>query len=151
MTTSSFSGGQLQAFVHHGGRIDGNFPAHAPVGVFYRLLGGDVLERSRVGVEKGAARGGEDDGEDAVLVQTACVVARQYLEHGVVFAVDRHHGCAVGAGGLHKQRAGYDQGFFVGQINGFAFLRRRQRGRQPRRADDGAHHAVHAVGGCDVG
>ena len=94
--------------------------------MFYGLSGRDVFESGQISIKKRAAGGGQDNRTDAVPVQTACVIVRQDLENGVVLTVDGQDSGTVGSGGFHKQRAGYDQRFFVGQINGFTLLRGRQ-------------------------
>ena len=77
--------------------------------------------------------------------QTACVIPWQYLEDGVVFAVNRQDGGAVLTGSFHKQCAGNHQRFFVCQINGFAFLSGGQSRGQTGRADNGTHHAADLI------
>ena len=93
---------QLQAFVHHGGAVHRNFAPHLPVGVFHRLLGRDGGEVGQVGMQEGAAGGGEDDGLHAVMFQVA-FFRRQYLIDSVVFAVHRQDAGAGLGGGLHEE------------------------------------------------
>ena len=52
----------LETFVHHGGGIDGDAVAHAPVGMREGLLGSDGAELAERRFAEGAAGGGEDRG-----------------------------------------------------------------------------------------
>ena len=65
----------------------------------------------------------------------------QYLENGIMFAVDRQDARAVFLHGFHEQAAGHHQCFFVGQINGFAVPCGGKGGGQACGTDNGTHHA----------
>src|SRR5690606_24405662 len=74
----------LQALVHQGGGVDGDFAPHAPGGVSHRLFDGDCCQFSRGGVAEGAAGGGQGDPFDLGLL----VSNGEALPDGAVLAVD---------------------------------------------------------------
>jgi hypothetical protein len=54
----------FEAFIHHGGGIDGNAVAHAPVGVGQGLVDGNVFHFRKRRFPERATRGGEDQAAD---------------------------------------------------------------------------------------
>ena len=79
---------KFQTFVHHGGGIDRDFLAHAPIWVLHGLFGRDVRELLNIGVQERTARCGQDNGLDAVFCEIAGIGLGQHLENSIVFAVD---------------------------------------------------------------
>src|SRR5687768_9699344 len=106
---------QLQALVEHGGGVDGDLVAHPPGGVVEGVGGGGGFDFVEGGVAEGAAGGGEDEalhfGRSASL---------HGLEDGGVFGVDGEDGDVVFSGEGDEEGAGDDEGFLVGQGDGFA-------------------------------
>ena len=112
------------------------------------MRGGDAGKGIQIGVQKRPARSGENQRLHTSCAQIAVKFFRQHLENGIVFAVHRQQPGAMRAHGVHKQAAGHHQGFFIGQINGFARLGRGQCRHQTGGADNGRHHRVYfATGG----
>ena len=105
----------LEAFVHHGGRVDGDALAHDPGGMFEGLLWGDVFEVGQGGVAEGAARCGEPD-----LLHFGCGAAAQALVDGVVLGVDGKEGYVVLPGGGEDELACGYEALFVGEADGLA-------------------------------
>ena len=137
---------QLQTLVHERGRVDRDLAAHRPLGMLAGLLGrggGDSLRRP--GPER-PARSGQDQTPNGTARIHAGSAIRQALEDGIVLAVDRQQRDAGLAAGSAEKRAGHDDGFLVGQQHRACAARRRQRGRQARRPDDGGHDRVDARG-----
>ena len=79
---------ELEPLVHERGGIDRDLAAHDPVRMRAGLIGRDALEARAIGVEERTARGGQQDAFHARRRFAAARVARQALEHRVVFAVD---------------------------------------------------------------
>ncbi len=94
-------------------------------------------------IAKRAARCGQQDTAHAAGGQVAVIAPRQGLENRVVFAVDRQQRRAAGAHRIHEHIARHHQRLLVRQQDFLAGARRRQRGAQARRTDDGSHHSIH--------
>ena len=135
---------QLQPLVHERGRVDRDLAAHRPLGMLAGLLGrGGGNSLRRPGPER-PARGGKDQASDGTARIHASSAIRQALEDGIVLAVDRQQRDTGLAAGGAKKRASHDNGFLVGQQHRTRPTRRRQRGRQARRPDDGGHDRINA-------
>ena len=126
----------LEAFVHHGSRIDGNFGTHVPIGMLERLrLGGGGNLLPRPGAER-AAGSGEMNQAHGISLRT-----QQALEDGRMLRIYRIYAGAATV--PHHQRAGGHQGFLVGQGQGFPGTDSRERRFKPAEAHHGSHHHIH--------
>ena len=105
---------QLQTLVHQGGRIDGNFAAHHPIGMGAGLLGSNGGQIPRK-ITKRATRGCQQQAAHARRCAPDFAALRQALEDGVVLAVDGDQRGAASAHRIEQQVTGHHQGFFVGQ------------------------------------
>ena len=134
---------QLKALVHQGGRIDGNFCTHIPVGVLegVRLrLGAQLLGAH---TEERPAGGGQQD----LFQRFGAVLILQALEDGAVLTVHRQQVNTVFLDGIGHQMAAGDKALLVGQRQIMAALDSRQRGIQTRNADNSVQHRACAVHG----
>mmetsp|Transcript_61903 Transcript_61903/g.159687 ORF Transcript_61903/g.159687 Transcript_61903/m.159687 type:complete len:208 (+) Transcript_61903:654-1277(+) len=111
----------LQALVHHRGRVDGDLGAHVPV----RVRGGTLSQHFRVHglhlfearVAEGAAAAREDD-----FLHAALGHALQALENGRVLGVHRQHADAVLLEEGSNHGAASNEGLLVCQGNVLASL-----------------------------
>ena len=100
----------FEAFVHHGGGIDGDALAHLPVWMLQGLFGADLRKLAEGRLAERAAGGGEDQ-----ALNFFGFAGAEALVDGVVFAVDgEQHDFVFGDGG-HDDFAGGDQDFFIGE------------------------------------
>jgi len=127
----------LQALVQHGGRVDGDSPAHHPGGVLERLFGSDGGELRQRQLAEGPAGGRQPDGLHLGVRADA-----QALMDGVVLAVDGQDGHVARAGRRSEDFAGGDHALLVGQADGLAGQDRGVRGFQACDADDGRDDKV---------
>ena len=128
----------LQALVHQGSRVDGDFCTHAPVGVFQGIGGGDGLQLLIGAAEEGTAGAGQQQPPDLIAVPAAL----ETLENGAVLGV---HGDDVRAAALrlgHDQLPGADQGLLIGQGDAFFLPDGGQGGLQAHAAHNGGDHGV---------
>jgi len=139
MTMSIRSAGldDLEAFVHHRRRVDGNLVAHPPRRMSERGLDADLAERDEIAIQKRTARGGEDDALH-FLVQAGT----QRLMHGVVFGVDGKNLAAVLARGARHHVAGGDEHFLVRDADALARAQRRVHRCDAGGADDRGNDRV---------
>ena len=101
------------------------------------FLGSDAAQiRARA---KRSARGRENQARPSARVGAR---ARQALVDRVVLAVERQQAAPTLLHRGHQQAAGADHGLLVGEQQLLARLRRGQRGREPRGANDGGDHDV---------
>ena len=109
---------KLKSLVHHCSRIDGNFCAHAPVGMLERLLDGDIFQVIACSVEERTAGSSQNKTFDALFSGASL----KRLEYCGMFAVDREnrHTLFFGAG-CDKLAAG-DKSLLVGEGNIIARL-----------------------------
>src|SRR5580704_12192977 len=105
----------FEAFVHHGGGVDGDALAHDPGWVFEGLLRGDVVEGGERGVAEGATGGGEPD-----LLHFCRRSAAHALVDGIVLGVNGEEGYVVFLCGGDDELAGSDEALFVGEADGLA-------------------------------
>ncbi len=131
----------LETLVHHGGAVDRDLGAHRPIGMLHRLGWRHRRHGGKRTLAEGAAAGGEHDALDGMRL-----IALEDLEDGIVLAVDRQEAGAVALRFRRHERAGADQGLLVGERNQGAPPHCRQRGGEPRRADDRRHHPVRRTG-----
>src|SRR5271167_905194 len=73
----------LKALVEHGGRVDGDPPAHVPGGVLERLRDGDVGETGERQGTEWPSRGRQPD-----TANLGAAAAPHALMNGVVFGID---------------------------------------------------------------
>ena len=67
-----------------------------------------------------------------------------------MFRIDRQQFSTGFSHGIHKELAGHDQGFFIGQQHALASAHRRQCRRQPGSPDNRSHYGVGLFGCCYV-
>ena len=122
----------LKAFVHHRGRIHGDFCAHLPGGVRQCLFYGNIFKFRPRFSEKGTAGGSEYQ-----LFDLFVLPCTQGLENSGVFTVHRRDTPAVCLGARQHRRAGNHQRLFVGKRQIFAGFQRRKGREKPRLAENG--------------
>ena len=127
---------QLEALVHHGGRIDRDLGAHVPVRMGHRLLGRGLGHLGQRPVAERAARCGQDQPLDRVRAGSARSTWKIAL-------------CSESTGSstpprrldrVDQQPAGADQRFLVGQRHDGAAPRGGQGRREAGEPDDRRHH-----------
>ena len=128
----------LQPFIKHGCRIDGDLPSHMPCGMLQTIRQRDLLQfLCRSPAERTAGCSKNEP------VQPLPVLPEQALENGAVFAVDRpdkntrlisrrSHQCATG-----------HQRLFIGKRQFLSLMDRFQRRCQSGDAHHGHHHKIH--------
>ena len=135
----------LQPFVHHGGRVDGDPLAHGPGGMAQRLFRGDVRKGLfRSGTER-TSRCGEEDPAD-LFGPLAC----KALEDGRMLGIDRDQGRPVSSGLLCEEGAADDQGLLVGQGQDRSLPHGLQRRQESSRPGYAVHHDVRPGHGDDI-
>ncbi|VVN65932.1 hypothetical protein PS685_04732 [Pseudomonas fluorescens] len=134
---------QLQAFVHHAGRIYRNLAPHRPIGMSTGLIRRDVFKLCQRRLTEWTTRGCQQNPTNTDITQATGKVPRQALENRVVFAVDGQQYRTAATHGLHKQVAGHHQRFFVGQQDLLAGIDRRQCRAQACGTDNCRHHRIH--------
>ena len=132
----------LEALVHHGGRVDRNLSSHAPFGMSTSLLGADTFELGQRRNAERAARRRQQNAPHAARRRRWRPILRQALKNRVVLTVDRQQNRAGIANRGHEQRAGEHQRFLVGEQDALACLRRGQGGLESRGADDRGDHGI---------
>ena len=135
----------LEAFVHEGGRVDGDFASHAPVGVFEGIGKSDVLQLLACAATERSARSGEE-----YLVHVAHL-AHETLENGRVFGVDRQDGDVVAGGGIGDYLPGYHHGLLIGQRNRLVVLDSAKSGTEAGKTHNGCQYHVDGVHLHEVG
>ena len=133
----------LEAFIHQRCRVDSDFIAHAPSGMFQGVGSGDVLQLPGGEVAKGPARAREQD-----LLDARIGIAHKALEDGAVLAVDGKDGHVVLPGEVADELAGDNQGFFIGQAYLFPGLDGVDGGQQARKSYHCGQHHIDGAG-CD--
>ena len=127
---------QLQALVHHGGRIDRNLGAHVPVGMGHRLLGRRLGHVGQRPVAERPARRGQDQPLDG-----GALAGVEHLEDRVVLGIDRQqHAARLAAPRRSAARPAQTSASLLASATMRAAPRRRQGRRQPGGADDRRHH-----------
>jgi hypothetical protein len=132
----------LEALVGHGGRVDGDLPAHAPVRMASRLIGLDHGEFGQLPVAKGPPRGGDDE-----LVNLLGPDLRDELEEGCVLRIDGQYRGPGFPGQLVEEGPRHDHALLVREDEGLPARQRREGGPEPA----GACRAVHDDVGFDPG
>src|SRR5215469_12022312 len=122
----------LESFVQHRRRVDGDALAHDPCRVLERLRRRDVFELGEWCVAERAARGGEPD-----LADLARLASAEALVDGVVLAVDGQEAYAAFAGGGQDEIAGSDEALLVGEPDGLTGEHRGVGGLESGDTDDG--------------
>ncbi len=102
----------------------------------------DMLQLSQRRLAEWPAGSRQQHTAHADCLQTACIVAGQTLENGVVLAVDGQQHRPALPDGLHEQGARHHQRLLVGQQHFLAGLHRSQRRPEPGSTNNGSHHAV---------
>src|SRR5277367_6364053 len=125
----------FEAFVHHGGGINGDALAHLPIWMRQGLFWCDLGKFGQRQFAKWTARRGEDQAADF-----GAFPAAQALVDGVVFAVDGQQRDPAAFYGGHDDFAGGDQDFFIGQRDVLAELDGFVGGGQADYADGGGDH-----------
>ncbi len=133
----------LEALVHHGGRIDRNLASHHPVWMGARLIGCHVGQIGQGRIAERATGCSQQNFLDAALIETPRKITGQRLENGIVFAVHRQQRRAMLTHRVHEQLAGHHQHLLVGQHDLFTGARGGERWFQASGADDSRHHSIH--------
>ena len=107
------------------------------------LIRGDVFQGGQRHSPEWPAGSGEQNTSHAHCTQITVTVARQGLEHRIVFAIDGQQSRAMRLHHLHKNSAGHHQRFFVGKQHALTGLRCGQGWLQTGRADNRRHHYAH--------
>ncbi len=102
-----------------------------------RGFDGDVAERGEIALQKGPARGRENDALDLDVATAA-----QRLMHGVVLGIDGKDLAAMFRGGARHHVAGGDEDFLVGDADALARAERGVDGRDAGGADDGGNDRI---------
>src|SRR5271165_4721701 len=103
----------LQSFVEHGSRVDGDAAPHDPGRMLQGLFGGDVLELIKGCLAEGTTGGREPDGFHFIVSAYA-----HALVDGVMFAIDGKDGDLALTGGGGQDFAGGYHAFLVGETDG---------------------------------
>ena len=141
-----FGFNHFEAFVHEGCGVDGYLCAHCPVGVAEGLTGCDGFELALgVGAE-GAAGGCQEE-----FFHFRLVLADETLEDGRVFAIDGEDGGAFFEGEARDVGSSHDEGFFVGQGDGFSGFDGADRWAEACKADHGGQHHIDFLALNDFG
>ncbi len=135
----------LEALVHHGGRVDGDALAHDPGGVLEGLGGGDVLEVGEGGVAEGASGGGEPD-----LTDLGWGSAAHALVDGVVLGVDGEQGYVVLVGGGDDEFACGYEALLVSEADSLAGFDGGVGGFESGYSDDRGDYEVDFGEGCGL-
>ena len=109
-----------------------------------------MLKLGRRSLAEWPARCRQQNPAHADLTQAAGKITGHALEDGVVLAVQRQQHRAALAHRLHKECAGHDQGFFIGQQDFLASINRRQGRAQTCCAHNRRHHGIHVRIGRDL-
>ena len=132
----------LQALIHQGGAVDGDFGTHGPVGVLQGILGPHGLQLLIGFAEEGPAAAGEDE---AAKLRFA-LAAPEALEDGGMLAVHGDDLRAAAVRLVHHQLAGAHQRLLVGQGDGFMGLDGVDGGRQSGKAYHGGQYHINGDG-----
>jgi len=128
---------ELEPLVHHGCRIDGDFPPHGPVGMAKRLLRRGVPQLLEAPRAEGPPRCREHDALDG-----GGISAGDRLEGARVLRIHRHQLGTGLAYGLHEDRARRYQALLVGKRHAAALHHRRHGRSKAGGAADSRHHAI---------
>ena len=109
-----------------------------------------MVQLGRRSLAEWATRCRQQNPAHADLAQAAGKITGHALEDGVVLAVQRQQHRSALTHRLHKECAGHDQGFFVGQQDFLASIDCRQGRAQTCRTDNRRHHHIHVRIGRDL-
>ena len=137
---------ELQTLVHQGGRVDGDFCTHIPVGVLEGVCTGLAAQLLGGHAEEGAAGGREQNFGQA----GSALFILQALEDGGVLAVHRKQLHAVLFHSLRDQMTAGDKALLVGQCQVVAALDGAQAGTKAGNAHHTVQHHVRAVQRCQL-
>ena len=129
---------KLQPLIHQGGRVNGYFCAHGPVGMFQRLLFCDKGKLFTVFPVKRPAGSSDDEAPDLTPVFTPL----QALKDCGVLRVHRDNFRALLLRPCHHQLPSAHQGLLVGQCDALAAINGGQSGAQPCHTHDGSDHRI---------
>ena len=141
----------FEPLVHHGRRINGDFPAHHPVRVRASLNRGDVVELADRPRAERPAGCGKNDSSYADISQTIAKIARQRLKDRVMFTIDWQQRRAILHYRIHENSSRHYQRFLVGKQHRFACPCSSERRWQAGGSDDGGHDDIGTSMRSDVG
>ena len=131
---------ELEAFVHHGCRVDGDLGAHIPVGVLEGVCGRSSGYAGALPCAERAPGGGEVNPFHLVALG-----AEKALEDGRMLGIHRQDDGAVLPHCTHDDTACSNEGLFVCECDDFAGLEGGKRGTKPAEADHGTHDYVYVA------
>ena len=131
----------LKAFVHHGGRVDGNLRTHIPSRMAQCISLGDRLQLFHRAVAERTSRGGQEN-----LLHGVVILAHQALEDSRVLAIDRQDRRVELVCQLTYQLASHHQRLLVGQGNRLVGLDSMDGGRKSGKAYHGGQYHVDGHG-----
>ena len=135
----------LEAFVHECCRVDGNFCAHVPSGVFQGIGSGDRLQLLLRELAERSTRASKQD-----FFYFVVAFAYQTLEDGRVLTVDGQDGHMVLLSQLADELTSHDECLLVGQTYLLPCTDGMDGWLQTRKAHHGCEHHVDGAGLHDV-
>ena len=130
----------FQRFVHHGGRVHGDFAPHHPVGMSTGFLRGDCVQTVGISGSERAARSGKNDFVHRSRPNFR--VVGQGLENSRMLAVNGQQFCPTSKNRVQKQLPTNHQRLFVGKQQTFARFGCCQARGQTCRTHNGGHHHI---------
>ena len=128
---------KFKRLVEHGRAVDRDPLAHVPIGMARGLRHRYIIKPVQRMIAKGTTAGGDDN-----AFHRGDILADQRLKDARMFTVNRQNACAVIRCALHKDRAGGDQRFLVGQSKRRPVFQCLQSRRQASRPDNGRHDPI---------